>query len=80
MLVLDRVPYVDGVEEVVMTQRVPARMGGASYPLWALSREKVYATLSQHYTPLMEFASTDHPLHASHIRAAYRGSIWLRRE
>lgn len=77
VIVLDRMPL--GEKELVMTQSVPSRLGKASYPLRILSIDKVHAQLADDYHLYGEFGTGDHPLQAPGIRAAYRGSIWLRR-
>lgn len=76
VIILDRQPC--GESDAVMTQLVPPCLGRASYPLWILSRDKVYAQLSPSYQLLCEFETSDHPVQFSGGGAIYQGAIWLR--
>lgn len=77
VIVIDRTPFSGSTQ--IMTQRVPARLGSASYPLWVLSRDLIYSRLRQRYDLLFDFPSADAPLRVGRIAADYAGCAWRRR-
>ena len=55
VLILDRIPVYNGVEDIVAAQRVSNSIYDSSYPVWILSEEKLKKEISHHWVLLSEF-------------------------
>lgn len=79
MVIIDRTPFSDDGQHRFFSQHVPSQIYRASYPLQALSAERVDRELSPGYERLLDCPTADEPVRAGGHRATYRMSAWLRR-
>jgi putative methyltransferase (TIGR04325 family) len=79
-IVIDRTPFSDHGAAAVLSQHAPKSLGRASYPLWLLPREMVYARVRERYGLLAEFPAADAPVRCGGVHGEHRGSVWLRHE
>lgn len=79
LVIIDRTPFSDDGQHRFFSQHVPPQIYRASYPLQALSAERVDRVLSPGYERLLDCPNPDEPVRAGGHRATYRMSAWLRR-
>jgi putative methyltransferase (TIGR04325 family) len=77
LLVLDRFPVLERGPGVALSQHLPRRQGGASYPLHAFAKDFLPVALAPRYAPMLEFEAADEPIRTGGVYARYRGSAWL---
>lgn len=76
-MVIDRTPFARDGRPRVLTQHVPERFGGGSYPLWILSATHVARCMAASgYRQLAVFDGDDAPIRVPGARATFAGSAW----
>jgi putative methyltransferase (TIGR04325 family) len=58
-ILVDRSPCVDGADDILTVQDVPASIFPASYPLWLFASHRITAALQGTYRSVAEFESDD---------------------
>ena len=54
-LLIDRTPCVDGPQDIITVQHVPARIFPASYPSWLFARRRILAAITGKYREVASF-------------------------
>jgi putative methyltransferase (TIGR04325 family) len=73
-IVIDRTPFAADGRQRIVVQRVPAELGGGSYPCWLFARDELLAPLAARYRLVSEWPGFD----AVDPAAVYRG-FWFER-
>ncbi len=77
-IIFDRTGVTESAQEVVLVQNVPAWIYACSYPVWALSEQKLLAAFRDKYSCIEEWQSTiDGPfkVEALNCRCNYKGYL-----
>lgn len=72
-IVIDRTPLTLSGKDVIAIQRVPAPMGGSSYPIRLFSREALIGQLHQGYRVIAEFDAVDGVIGLGRHRSRFCG-------
>lgn len=74
-IVIDRTPIVHLPESQIAVQRVPRRLGRASYPAWLFNRERLLAPVFDRYRVLAEYDAIDGVMSYGFKRVEFKGFI-----
>ncbi len=78
-LIFDRTPLTEGVNDIVVVQKVPPQVYEASYPCWFLSKEKLIAFLSSTYELVAEAEALGGEIKQRNIAGKYTGLLFKRK-
>lgn len=81
LIIVDRTPSMAAGKPIHLVQHNPGIQGSPrhSYPITVFPREWLADRLGREYDLVTAFPSPDAPLVCGRLRAAFSGSIWLRR-
>ena len=71
LLIIDRMPFIDGGTDRLTIQKVPPQIYDASYPSWFFSYTKFTAYIQQAYSLVAEYDCADR----ANIKSSYKGLI-----
>lgn len=75
-IVIDRTPLVPSLHESrIAVQKVPRRLGSASYPLWLFNRDQLVAPTLGRYRVLVEYDAVDGVMSYGFKRVEFKGFI-----
>lgn len=80
-VVVDRMPFIDGMQDLIVVQKNPRNIGGHRYPCWLFSEEALIATArAAGYRPVLNWTGSDGQFQAGSRHIQYRGLILRRQE
>jgi putative methyltransferase (TIGR04325 family) len=77
-VVIDRTPFLCSGHTRLAVQRVPAALGGASYPVWLFGEQELGAALGTVYRCVFEFTALDGKLGQGRNTAEFKGFYFSR--
>ncbi len=79
-LFIERTPFNDESQPTLMVQRVPGKIGAASYPSWILGRRWLLDLLQHDYEPLIQDSAAEGVVGVGRHAAHYRTMAFRRRD
>lgn len=75
-VILDRVSFTPGEQDLLTVQVVPKTIYSASYPAWIFSRARLLGTFDARYSQLAEFDCPEQTIGWGRLRAEYKGFLY----
>ncbi len=75
-IILDRVSFTPGEQDLLTVQVVPKTIYSASYPAWIFSRARLLGALEARYSQLAEFDCPERTIGWGRLRAEYKGFLY----
>lgn len=75
IIIIDRTPFIEGCNDRLTVQKVPAEIYPASYPAWLLSLDKFTNFMSEHYELITDTTNKD----KFNVPVSFKGFIYKRR-
>jgi putative methyltransferase (TIGR04325 family) len=79
-LFIERTPFNDQPEPTLMVQKVPGKIGAASYPSWILGRPWLLDLMLQDYEPLIQASAAEGVVGVGRHAAHYQTMAFRRRD
>jgi len=80
ILIVDRTPFYEGTEDLLMVQDVPKSIYEASYPMWVFSKERFLETVSAEFELISTFAGPEGTLFMGTRELVFPGFLFKRRK
>lgn len=80
ILIVDRTPFYEGTEDLLMVQDVPKSIYEASYPMWVFSKERFLETVSAEFELISTFAGPEGTLFMGTRELVFQGFLFKRRK
>ena len=74
-IVIDRTPIVALPENRIVVQRVPRRLGKASYPAWLFNKDRLLDPARDRYRIVAEYDAVDGVMSYGSVRVDFKGFI-----
>jgi putative methyltransferase (TIGR04325 family) len=79
LIIIDRTPFHQGIEDRVFIQEVPKQIYEASYPMWAFSKSKFMGVANKHWRLISEEISSEGEYTINGFKFSFHGMIFERR-
>lgn len=78
-VILDRTPFHEGGDDILMVQDVSPKIYKASYPVWILSKSKLMSSMAEDYELVTIFDSPEGTVFTKNVDATFQGLIFRSR-
>lgn len=77
-LIIDRTPFTDAAQDVLVIQRVPPEIYAASYPMWVMAEAAFLRRICRRWHLVAQYQSPEGVVRAGHRRVSFQGMLFSR--